>query len=53
MRKVQGDSVLWRRDDLPDAVLVDGVKVGEGWGGDGPVWLVDPPPTRIWGGKMG
>ena len=47
MREVQSDPVLGRRDDLPNTVLIDGIKVREGRAGDGAIRVVNPPSTRV------
>ena len=45
--EVDGDPPLGRGDDLPDAVLVAGVDVGEGGAGDGPVGSVDDATAGV------
>ena len=45
--EVDGDPPLGRRDDLPDAVLVARVDVGEGWAGDGAVSCVYDAATSV------
>ena len=45
--EVDGDPPLGRGDDLPDAVLVARVDVGEGGARDGPVGGVYDAATRV------
>ena len=47
MGEVDGDPPLGWGDDLPDAVLVAGVDVGEGGAGNGPVGSVNDATTRV------
>ena len=47
MGEVDGYPPLGRGDDLPDAVLVAGVDVGEGGAGDGPIGRVYDAATSI------
>ena len=45
--EVDGDPPLGRRDDLPDAVLVARVDVGEGGAGDGAIGRVYDAATSV------
>ena len=45
--EVESDSVLRRCHDFPNAVLVRGVQVGEGWRRDGAVDPFENPATGI------
>lgn len=48
VREVEGDAVLGRRHDLPDAVLVAGIGLGERGARDRPVVRVEDPAAGVY-----
>ena len=52
MGEVEGDAILGGRHDLPNAVLVHGVQVGETGARDGAVGGVNLTATSVCGRKL-
>lgn len=47
MREVQGDAILRRRDDLPDAILVSRIGLRERRARDGAITVVEESTASI------